>query len=359
MNKMTLLIPHSKLFSIVGIASLLSAELAFSQNQAPISEKPDDRVNFPSNFQVEQGANLFIFGDYLYWIAHEDALYYAQTGVGSGTSAFPPNGNNDFKGHLKKVKPHWDNGLRIGLGLNFPKEGYDLQFSWTWFATDASNSEHVLEGNLLPLWAHPDSPSFAQAFFAKGTWHLDLNVGDIEWGRSSWFGGNFSFRPFFGIRGLWLDQDLTNQYTYHTTPQVRGHLRLDSDFRSGGLRAGAETRFTLPYGFSFYGLASGSLLYGRLNARMHFEEDEFTTAKTKDRPLTSISSLQLGLGASWDTHFCQDRCHIELHVGWEQNIWFGANQMHHFLNTLNSGDYFKEHSNLTLQGLVVGGRFDF
>lgn len=331
----------------------------FCQKNAPVSEKPDGRVNFPANFQVEKGANVILFGDYLFWVAQEDDLYYAETGGGTGTSTFPPNGNFDFNGHLKKVKPDWDNGLRIGLGYNFPNEGYDLLVYWTWFATVAHHSTRSDNGTLLPLWAQPDFSSPAHSFFAKGKWNLDLNLADIEWGRCSWFGGHFALRPFFGLRGLWLDQDLKNYYLYDTTTLVKGKLQLNSNFHGGGLRAGADGRFTFPYGFSIYGMVSGSLLYGRFHANMYFKEDQSTIAQTKDPFLKSISSLQLSLGLGWDTHFLEDHCHIEFHVGWEQNVWFGVNQMNHFMNAFHNGAYFKENSNLTLQGLVAGGRFDF
>lgn len=336
----------------------------FCQKAAPVSEKPDGRVNYPSNFQVEGGANLFVFGDYLYWIAHEDGLYYAQTGAGSGTSVVPPS-SIDFDGELKKIDPHCESGLRGGAGLNFPKEGYDFKLYWTWFSTDAEDSVHSSEGDILPLWAQPDfthvvvaDPTFA--FSAKGRWDLDYNVGDVEWGRSAWFGGYFSLRPFFGIRGLWIDQDLDIHYTYNTSPIAVGKWHIDSDFRGAGLRAGADARFSIPWNFSIYGLASGSLLYGRFNADAHFEEDSSTIARSKDHHFwKGVSSLQIGAGLAWDTHFFKDHCHIEFHVGWEQNIWFNVNQMSHFMNTLRSGSYFKENSNLTLQGLVAGGRFDF
>ena len=337
----------------------------FSQENAPISEKPNDRVNFPSNYQVDAGADVILFGDYLFWIAHEDGLYYAQTGAGPldiGPLAAQigdddPAAGTDFDGHLKKVETKWDNGVRAGLGINFPKEGYDFLLYWTWIATEAHDSVDSPDGTILTLWSRPDFATGGT--FAKGKWDLNLNVGDFEWGRSSWFGGHFSLRPFFGIRGLWLDQSLKNRYAYDTTPVVLGNLHLNSDFRGGGLRTGADGRFAMPYGFSIYGLASGSLLYGRFNADMRFKEDQFTIGYSKDHFWKGISSLQLALGLSWDSHFMQDHCHIELHIGWEQNIWFNVNQMNHFLNQLNNGSYFKENSNLTLQGLVVGGRFDF
>lgn len=332
--------------------------LGFSQEKAPLSEQPPDRVNFPSHFQVEEGANVFTFGDYLYWIAQENSLYYAHTGKGTGTTIAPPDGSIDFKGDLKKIDPEWDHGFRIGLGLNFPKEGYDVLLTWTWFETSAHRCVHSSLGNLLTLWARPDFSS-SGAFFARGKWNLNLNYGDCEWGRSSWFGGHFSLRPFFSIRGLWIDQKLKNHYDYNTTPIVVGDLHLTSDVHGAGLRTGAEIRFALPYDFAIYGIASGSLLYGRFNTKMEFKEDAWMIAKTKDPFWKGISSLQLALGLGWDHHFCHDHCHLEFHMGWEQNSWFSVNQIHHYLNQLHKGVFFKENSSLTLQGLVVGGRFDF
>src|SRR5689334_8347082 len=92
---------------------LLSPSL---QADAPISEEAPHKVNYPANFQVAEGVDLFLFGDYLYWGVEEDGLYYAQ-------------GSN-----LKQIDPGYDQGLKAGLGLNFPKSGYEIDLSWTWFA---------------------------------------------------------------------------------------------------------------------------------------------------------------------------------------------------------------------------------
>jgi hypothetical protein len=338
---------------------LFNCAKGFCQEKTPVSQTPNDHVNYPSNFQVEDGLNLFIYGDYLYWIAQEDSLYYAHTGLGSGTSGFPPDGNIDFDGHLKKVKPEWDSGARIGLGLNFPKAGYDLVAYWTWFSTDASNSVSKRNGTLFSIWAHPDHSSTAADTFAKGQWNLNINLFDLEWGRSSWFGGHFSLRPFFGIRGLLLEQDLKNRYVYDASPVIFGRLHSESDFHGAGLRTGADVRFAMGYGFSIYGIASGALLYGRFDCDFHLKENQFTIAHSKDRFWKGISSLQLALGLGWDTHFSKDRLHIELHAGWEQNQWFSVNQMNHFMQEIGKGIFFQENSNLSLQGLVAGGRFDF
>ncbi|SRR5581483_689120 len=341
------------------LASLLLPYSALGhceEKKSSISETPSDRVNYPSNFQVERGWDFFIFGEYLYWTANEDGLYFAQTGFQNATLPSPPDGGINFKGKLKKIEPDWNNGLRLGVGVNFPKEGYDIAAYWTWFK---NNSHASASGALIPLWAEPDFIPFATATRARGTWDLAINVADVEWGRSSWFGGYLSVRPFFGFRGAWIDQALRLNYTYATVPFVSSHIHSNADFHGGGMRAGADVRFALPARFGIYGIASGSLLYGRLNGSLNVSENGMKIARTRDHFNKGISSMQLGLGLGWDTHFYRDRLHIEFHIGWESNAWFSINQMNHFVNQLSNGSYFKENGNLSTQGIVAGGRFDF
>ncbi|MES2121224.1 MAG: Lpg1974 family pore-forming outer membrane protein [Chlamydiota bacterium] len=336
-----------------------SSTSAIAIEPKPASEAPEGRVNFPSNFQVEQGWDLFVFGEYLYWIAKEDGLYYAHTGKGSGTADFPASGKSDFRGHLKKVDTEWDSAFRVGFGFNFPKQGLDIVAYWLKYSTDASNSAHSSSGTLFSMWGFPDSSGAQTQTFAKGRWDLDLNCIDLESGRSSWFGGSFSLRPFIGVRWLWIDQSLHNHYHYTTTPVSFGKLRSESDFMGGGVRAGGDARFVFGAGFHLYGIASGSLLYGEFNNNFSLKEDSVRIAHTKDHELKGISTLQLALGLGWETHFAKERCHLEFHLGWEQNAFFNVNQMNHYMQQLHNGDFFKERGNLSLQGAVAGGRFDF
>lgn len=344
------------------IAALLlatSSTSLFASESTPVSEAPDGRVNYPSNFQVEQGWDLFVFGEYLYWIAKEDGLYYAHTGKGSGTASFPASGKSDFKGSLKKIETEWDSAFRVGLGFNFPRQGIDLSAYWTQYATDASDAVHSPEGTIFSVWGFPDNDAASTQTFAKGHWDLQLNCIDLECGKSSWFGGSFSLRPFIGVRWLWIDQALHNHYRYTTTPVAVGKLHSESDFNGGGVRAGADGRFALGAGLHIYGIVSGSLLYGEFENNFSLKEDSVRIAHAKDHELKGVSTLQLALGLGWGGHFGKDRCHIEFHVGWEQNAFFNVNQMNHFMQELHKGDFFKERGNLTLQGLVAGGRFDF
>ncbi len=324
---------------------------AATLHSAPSSQMPNDRTNYPSNFQVDKGWDLCVFGEYLYWTANENGLYFAQTGSDLGADIA-------FDGKIKRIQPQWESGGRAGLGLNFPKSGYDLLFLGTWFATHGHQSARASDRPLIPLWARPENAPFT-ATQAFGKWNLDVKVLDLEWGKSSWFGGKLSLRPFFGIRGARLIQTLKVRYDYAIAPDLTDHLRSHSNFEGVGLRAGCDIRFALPYNFAVYGLSSGSILCGKMRAGMRTYEGDLLIARTKDHFWKTLPSFQLGLGIAWDDHFSNDRLHLEFHIGWEQNIWFTVNQMNHYMNRLNSGYYFKENSNLATQGLVAGGRFDF
>lgn len=325
----------------------------------PVSETPDGQVNYPSNFQVEKGANLFLTGEYLYWVGQEDALYYAQGGKGEGSGQLPPSSSKNFMGPLKKVEPEWESAFRVGIGIDFPKEGYDLGLEWTSYSSQASNTSHSPSGRLIPLWTHPDSPATSSATLAKGRWDLSLNLVDLFWGRSSWFGEHFSVYPFFGLRGACVEQTFETHCEYATLFPVIGKLHATSDFLGGGIRAGAQLLYAFPHGFFLYGLFSGSLLYGQLRNNLSVKENQFTIARSKDHPWNGIPALQMGLGLGWETHLWKDHLHVEFHAGWEQNAFFNLNQMGHPMNPLAQGNYFQEKGNLSLQGIVAGGKLHF
>ena len=84
-------------------------------------------VNPSSRFQVDNGWNLFLNTEFLWWVAKEDGLYYAQSGYTEAlTSTVPPDGTINFNGHLQRVTPDWSPGFRIGLGGNMAYDEWDI-----------------------------------------------------------------------------------------------------------------------------------------------------------------------------------------------------------------------------------------
>jgi hypothetical protein len=345
------------IFSITAISPLCADDLpSTTQGKEAVGI-----VNPSSRYEIDNGWNLFLNTEFLWWVAKEDGLYYAQSGfTGVQTSAVPPDGTKNFNGHLQKVKPHFRPGFRIGLGGNMSYDEWDIFLNWTWFQSNARGDS---KGYLLTLWGHPrvsgPDNSTDGALFTRAKWSLHLNILDLEMGRSFWVGRHLSLRPFFGVRGAWIDQHFDIHYDYTTDPITDGKLRAESDFEGGGVRAGLDTRFGLWGGWSFYGIASASMLYGFFNCDFHERWESVKVAKTRDGFHHAASTAQLALGVRWDTYVHRDRYHFGLYAGWEQNIWFGVNKMNHYFHSLSEGNLQQMNGDLTLSGGTFGVRFDF
>ncbi len=348
--------------AITGI--ILTAISTLSAGDLPSSTQGKEAlgmVNPSSRYQVENGWNLFLNLEFLWWVAKEDGLFYAQNGYsGVETSAVPPDGTINFDGRLKKVKPHFRPGFRIGFGGNMGYDEWDILLNWTWFQSHARGEK---KGSLLTLWGHPEATGAGNnldgATFAKGMWSLHLNLIDVEMGRSFWVGKHLSLRPFIGIRGAWIDQHFDIHYDYTTTPETSGKIRAESNFEGAGARAGLDMRFALIGGWSFYGLASGSMLYGFYGCDFHEHWDSVQVANALDGFRSAASTAQLALGVRWDTYVHKDRYHFGFYAGWEQNIWFGVNKMNHYFHNLSDGSLQQMNNDLTLSGGTFGMRFDF
>ncbi len=318
-------------------------------------------VNPSSRFQVENGWNMFLNIEFLWWVAKPDGLYYAQSGYTHiPTTAIPPTGVPDFNGHLEKVTPNWTPGFRIGLGGNMEYDEWDIFLNWTWFKSTGRDSSH---GFLLVLWGHPDidtpTSSANGALSATAKYHLQLDTVDLEMGRSFWVGKYFSLRPFICARGAWIHQNFGAKYHLATTPMTHSKFIAHSIFEGGGVRAGFDARFSLLGGWSFYGLASASMLYGHYDCFYRGKWESKTIATTHDGFHRAASSGQLALGVRWDTYVHRDRYHFGLYAGWEQNIWFGLNKMNHWIGKYIDGNLQQMTGNLNLQGGTFGVRFDY
>ncbi len=339
---------------------LLSSMSFLHADRSETGEQEEVLINPPSRFQVKNGYNMFLTADFLWWSANTDGLYYAQSNFGTPTTALPPDGSVDFSGHLQRVKEEWQPGARVGLGGNMPYDEWDIYLNWTWFHTDPTGSAKDHEhGPLLVLWSHPDDPSARLATHASAKWDLTINILDLEMGRSFWVGKHFSMRPYMGIRGAWIDQEFKIKYDYATSPEIKGKLKMKSDFEGVGVRAGIDMRFALYSGWSLYGLATASLMYGDFDCDFQQKSDQYKIARTEDGFHRGTSTVQMGLGIRWDTFFHHRRYHFGIAAGWEQNIWYGLTQFNHFYGQLQTGSLNQNKGDLTLQGGTLSARFDF
>ncbi len=372
---------HTFYFSSLLAASLMSTSIA----QADVSEAQmrnlENRVNAleqkksasgminPSGRpQVRDGLDLFVTADWLIWQAHENGLSYVIKDKSAPSNSLSNSSTKD-------LSYDWDFGFRVGLGYNLPHDGWDLAATWTWFHDHAHGRTDVgYTRNLLPTWAVNQTgldPNTG-ALKSHAHWKLRLNMIDLDLGREFFVSKWMTLRPFVGLRTGWIHQKLDVDYKHLTEDGVLSATadKYETDMKNNywglGLHGGLNSQWGLGAGFSFYGNAAVSLLYGFFD--LHHDEEIILLSGSHVDVVNNSQSMrvdraisELALGLRWDTMFADDRCHFWLQAGWEHLMFFGQNQFQKFLgmNASSLGAFVANQGDLTIQGWTISARLDF
>ncbi|MBS0603876.1 MAG: hypothetical protein JSS60_02435 [Verrucomicrobia bacterium] len=299
--------------------------------------------------------DLWIDGEILFWKSNMGSLDY-------GVTSESPNRIDD--GHVKHPEFNWDWGFRLGLGYKLPHDKWDIFVNYTYVHARAHGHAGDSDDVIFPRWASgvnatPNVPFFANS--AKAHWHANLNMGDVELGRTCFVSKWLTIRPFIGVRGLVIDQEYSVEYKGGTmAPFDEDKVHMDTDFWGVGIRIGANTLWGLGKGFSIYGNGSVSLLSGDFDVHEHEKlEDADIRLMNIERDVDNVVvTADLALGLQWDYMFSKDRYHFGVKMGWEFDMFFDQNQLFNFLGS-NPGSISFADDDLSFQGLTLGFRFDF
>jgi hypothetical protein len=302
---------------------------------------------------VKNSCHLWVDAEVLYWKASEDDLDFA---IGSKSTTTIEDGS------IRSPHFLWDWGFRLGAGYKVPHDQWDLYIGYTYVHTHAHGSLHRFEGAVFPTWMAAFASNGTFASSAQAHLHANVNVVDLELGRTCTTSSWLTLRPFIGVRGLLIDQDYKITYAGGTVaPGDRYKNDLDIDFWGVGLRMGIDSLWGLGKGFSLYGNGAISLLSG------HWSDDQFekfvvtenTFVDLEDNHSNVVPTAEAALGIQWDYMFHRNRYHFGMKFGWEFNVFFDQNRLIRFVNNTNPGAFTRNDGNLGFQGLTLGMRFDF
>lgn len=372
----------------------------------------------PPTYDLECAWGGYIAVDFLYWFAKETGLTYAienQTVIGVRNT--PAQGTLFLASPVKyfEMEESWDPGFRVGIGYTSECEGWDLRGTWTYFHTKEKSKTTVdfpLEiGVPFPANKSLSSPwtfvgftlrpptseiSSDTQFFNRieAEWKLDLNLLDLEVGRSYWLSRCISMRPYFGVRGGWTKTDFFTQPSnsvseegsiFTTSLDSLDHLKFNNRFWGWGFVGGMQPRWHFGCGFSLFGTLDAALLWGKYTIKRKEKSSFSLLVETTSDVLTTLdvdfanaknsftgmqAILDLGAGLSWDQNFCCDRYRFGLDLGWEHHIWFDHNHRHqirgsfedidsNFNTFVSYGNVDETYGNLVFAGLTVRARFEF
>ncbi len=308
---------------------------------------------------VKNSNNLWIEGEVLFWQAMQDDLDYA---VKSDSTTSIQHGRIE--------QPHfdWDWGFRLGLGYKLPYDKWDILLNYTYVHAHAHGSASKSNGAVFPQWESLFGVTLpaGQTLFAthaQAHWNANVNIGDVELGRTCFAGKWLSIRPFLGVRGLVIDQDYHIEYKGGTAAPAgdKDKVSIDNDFWGVGIRMGFDSLWGLGGGWGIYGNGAASMLSGHFDIH---QTEKLSESELKKMNLTNdtdnvVVVAELALGIQWDYMFSKDRYHFGVKFGWEYNVFFDQNQMIRFVGDTAPGSFIRNDADLAFQGLTLGMRFDF
>lgn len=345
--------------------------------------------------KVCEGIDLFVTADFLWWTAREDGLAYATKGVNNTDTA------NGGHGSLKHPDFDWAPGFKVGAGANLWHDGWDIYAQYTWLHAEGSKTTStnpainaaLVQANtnsLYPTWHVGGTPGTSGTnvnFFspindpltkATGRWDLHFNVIDVELGRNYFVGRHLTLRPFLGLKATWQHQDYKIRYfrlSLATPPPpitsgtlTMNRMRQDHDMWGIGVRFGMNTAWHFTRQWSIFGDWALAALHTKFDIdrkdRLElYNTDESGNILNRPRALTSYNAnntfytlkgvLEAAIGLRLDVWLgCNDAYHLRLQAAWEEQLWWGQNNMIGRIEECAHGD-------LMLHGLTIKARFDF
>jgi len=322
------------------------------------------------------GYGWFFTADILYWHARVSGTEFAYTDN-------DPSGSFPVKGRTKDVDFDWDWGLRVGLGYNFDHDGWNFRFGYTWFENSGSSSTRGgLNSSVIPLKGsstivagpYITEPPINQFLFcasAKSQFGFDYQAIDLDVGRAYYISSKLSYRPFWGLKTAWIDQEQIVRYTGGKSVQSSigenlglsnntVHIQDDCDFWGLGPRVGVDSKWYLGYGVSIFGNVAGALLFGLFDVdhKERYSLDNDNRIKLNANRHAFSPNVQMQIGLRYDTYIHNNKQHLGIGAGFEANYWWRQNQM---IKIDDSAvlKYERYCEDVSMHGLTVDLKWDF
>ncbi|MCX6989339.1 MAG: Lpg1974 family pore-forming outer membrane protein [Chlamydiae bacterium] len=368
----------------LGMISLSTALVAadqapdMDQKQPPmpmgVTSQPTGVITPPVAPRVSNGADFFVSADFIYWYAQQDGLSYAFSGeLGSPANPSPSHS------YQEQVNRKWEPGFKLGAGMEFEHDGWDLFAEWTWL-NPITDNESSVENDSDDLYSYtlpvsggglPGLVTAESLDKAEGSWSLHYNVIDLELGRNFFLSRNLTLRPHIGLKTAWINQKFHKEYSAtdldftgpNNTITLTGEIENKQSQESWGMgiRFGLDPVWHISRNWGIYGNVALSALYqyysttekvsvaGSSSLFLLDDPIDFTFRHTKKSNHTLTPVLELGLGLEYMTWFYDEAYMLELKAGWEEQVWFNTNQ---FQSATAQG-------NLALQGFTMKAGFHF
>lgn len=315
----------------------------------------------PCDNSIFEGA--YATADFIWWKTHIGSMDYALSGINdAGTNV--PNFTNVGKGTVFRPDFEFKPGFKVGFGLDFTHDGWDLFAEYTWLnGGEHKNSFTAKEGVGAASSFNVVGPTGIVEIMSvqsgSSKWKQNFNVIDLMLGKSIPVCRYLTLKPSFGLKTAWIHEKFIIDYL-PTTVQFASSGRLSAQQKRFQNMWGIGARFGLDGVWRF---TRNWGIFGNLDATALWSDFHLkakTTTLTEVIPgvppaiattnLNNAFSIQqimavieTGIGLTFMTCFCDDQYQFLFRAGWEEQVWLNFN---HFVENIKSGD-------LSLHGLTL------
>lgn len=321
---------------------------------------PDRIVTPGAGPCVQNGCDLFLTADFIYWAISQDKMGFALL------SNPIMNASTEESTRGKIFHPDWkmESGFKVGLGWLTCMDGWDLFAEYTWLRPDHTNknvkpSDALTTGFTVSPLASWTADIDGLTANIDGSWKMDLNIFALELGRNFYISKCLYLRPHFGLSGAIFKQKFSViAFADPESAEITNTSDYKIDWGGIGTRCGLDSSWHFTKCFSLYGDMAASILWGCFEScRQDIlgSLDSINPAISyyvKNDVRANKPVLEMGIGVRFENWYCCDTYYFNLQIGWEMQWWRGQNQYFSPLTETHLG-------NLSLQGLTIQLRFQF
>jgi hypothetical protein len=280
------------------------------------------------------GKEVCVGAEFLYWKPCTDDLDVAAILETDG----------DFTDvDYKRICPGWEPGYRVYLNLPDFYCSWNLSASYTSLKSTENASQSFEDpddesGIISPL-IYPAEPFTDAVTFSEGKerWELKYQEWDVLASYDVVSNSCQRFTPFFGIAGIYLEQELKAEFLLEDAPApaailpkqidqgMENSIKWDSQYWGVGLRFGSEYEYYLCSGFSLFANADATLLAGKADAenKQLFintnTEEEAEIKHDDDGCCHFVPGYRIAAGLNYQSCWCG--WNFGLRIGYEFTNW--------------------------------------
>lgn len=358
-------------------------ELAYKgcyYKRAPVEQecpKPDpcdpsptiEAYNAPFHHDLSDCAyNVWADVSFIYWQPTEDNLEFGMAvDKLTGTSG----DHLALSGRIVNMDFDFMPGFKIGTGITFKRDNWDLYAEYTWLHGEDHKSSNGGALGLEPMY--PDVNSIANyvgsgpIFYGTGKakWKIKLDFVDLDLGRNYYVGKYLTLHPYFGLRGAWIRQSLEALHQLVLAPNF---LNSKDGTVSWGLgpKLGLDANWDLSSGWRIISNGSADLLYTHYSAiyRSSIFNPKTVPAllpqKISEHDMDTVRAhMDIELGFGWGTYLYCKNLYLDLGATYDFQVFFGQNMFRKFFVGGGVPSSLLYAGNLYIQGLNIKAKLDF